>query len=391
MKRIYIASFVCSLTVLTVLICGCKKDNTPPSIPVYTVPTTYNFAHVNDSNQLKLLAMADQLVAVINLANTTPNTVVSAQKLTDMFNNVNGYFVDSAYALNASGLRLSDYCSVAAKTDMLNYFDSIGLYSQSSAAAKWGVAGVSASSASPTKKYLLSPNGVFYSQVVKKTIMGGICAYEIQNVYLTDSVAASVDNNTVVTGSGTAMEHHWDEAFGLWGVPVNFPASTSGLKYFGSYSNQVDAGLHSNTSIMNAFLKGRAAISAKDMATKNAQAAILISTFDSLDAAAIVQEMKETDANIEAGDSVAAFGTLSESLGFVRNLKYNTSSKRVISDAQIAQLETLYDPSNPGAPNLYNFVGASVNTVAQIEAKTNAIRVFIGGIYGFNAATLAAL
>jgi hypothetical protein len=388
MRNIYIAFFALILTVLSP---SCKKDSNAPSIPVYTVPTTYNFTNVNDSNQLKLIAMADQLVAIINLANTSPNTVISAQKLTDMFNNVNGYFVDSAHALNGSGLRLADYCSAAAKADMLNYFDSIGVYSQSAAAAKWGVAGVGASSASPSKKYLLSPNGVFYSQVVKKTIMGGICAYEIQNVYLTDSIGASVDNHTVVAGSGTAMEHHWDEAFGLWGVPVDFPANTSGLKYFGSYSNQVDAGLHSNTSIMNAFLKGRAAISAKDMATVTAQAGILISTFDSLDAAAIVQEMKETDANIQAGDSVAAYGTLSESLGFVRNLKYNTSPKRVITNAQIAQLEALYDNANPNAPNLYNFVGASVNSIAQIEAKTNAIRVFIGGIYGFNDTVLALL
>ena len=221
--------------------------------------------------------------------------------------------------------------------------------------------------------------------------MGGICAYEIENVYMTDSVNNSVDNSTVIAGSGTALEHHWDEAFALWGVPIDFPTNTTGLKYFGSYSNQVDAGLHSNATLMNAFLKGRAAISNKDLVTKQAQVAIIISTFDQLDAAAIVQEMKETDENIEAGDAVAAYGTLSESLGFVRNLKYNTSPVRVITDAQIAQLEALYDSGNPGSPNLYAFVGANVNTTAQIEAKTEAIRQFIGTIYGFSAAQLPLL
>jgi hypothetical protein len=388
MRRIYIVSLALCLSALS---WNCKKDNNTPSTPVYTVPTTYNFANVDYSGQVKLLVMADQLVAAINLGNTSPNTVVSAEKLTDMFNNVNGYFNDSALKLNGSGLRLSDYCSAAAKADLLDYFDSIGVYSQSAAAAIPGTAGVAASSASPGKKFLLSPNGVFYSQVVKKTIMGGICAYKIQNVYLTDSIGSSVDNHTVIDGSGTALEHHWDEAFGLWGVPVNFPTVTSGLKYFGSYSNQVDAGLHSNTSIMNAFLKGRAAISAKDMNTMTAQANILISIFDSLDAAAIVQEMKETDANIVAGDAAATYGTLSEALGFVRNLKYNTNSKRVITSTQIAQLEALFDNVNPNAPNLYNFVGANLNSVAQIEAKTNAIRQFIGTVYGFNAAELLAL
>ena len=369
---------------------GCKKDNNN-TIPVYTVPTTYNFTNFNDTNVLKLLAMADQIVAKINTANTVPNTPVSAQTLTDMFNNTGGSFNDSALHLNSSGLKLSNYCSPTAKTDMVNYFDSVGLYSQSSATpASNGTAGVSASSASPTKKYLLSPNGVFYSQVVKKTIMGGICSYMIANVYMTDSINSSVNNTTVVSGTGTALEHYWDEAFGFFGVPITFPTSTTGLRYFGSYSNQVNAGLGSNTTLMNAFLKGRAAISAKDLATAQQQAAIITTTFDQLDAAAIVQEMKETDENIEAGDAVAAYGTLSESLGFVRNLKYNTSAKRVITDAQIAQLLALYDNANPNTPNLYNFVGASVNTTAQIEAKTDAIRQFIGKVYGFTATQLAA-
>ena len=202
MKIVNTISFALSVVFFLV---SCKKSNNSTAIPDYTVPTTYNFTNVNDSNQLKLLAMADQVVATINLANTTPNTAVSAQKLKDMFNNVNGYFNDSTFRLNASGLKLSDYCSAAAQTDMANYFDSVGVYSQSVTPATQGIAGVSPSSANPGKKYLLSPNGVFFSQMVKKTIMGGICAYEIENVYMTDSVNNSVDNSTVIAGSGTAL------------------------------------------------------------------------------------------------------------------------------------------------------------------------------------------
>src|SRR6201999_390971 len=104
MKKIIYLPFLFLITFYS-----CKKDNNN-SIPNYTVPTTYNFTNFNDSIQLKLLAMADQIGAKINLANTA-NTVVSAQQLKDMFNNVNGYFVDSALKLNSSGLRLSDFCS----------------------------------------------------------------------------------------------------------------------------------------------------------------------------------------------------------------------------------------------------------------------------------------
>jgi hypothetical protein len=372
MKRL---AFVLSFGVL---IASCSKDKSSPSVANYTIPTTYNFSNVDYSNSQKLLLMADQLGAKINTANT-PNTPVSAQVLKDMFNNVNGYFNDSSLKLNSSGLSLAAYCSPAAKTDLLNYFDSIGIYSQSGAPALNGVAGIAASSANASKKYLLSPNGVFYYQVVRKTYHGGILQYSI-NHYLTDSIAL-----------GANSEHYWDLAFGLFSVPVNFPTSTTGLKYLSSYSNQVEAGLGSNEKLMNAFLKGRAAITAKDNATVLAQASVIIRTLDSLDAAAVVQEMKETDANIEAGDAVAAYGTLSESLGFARNLKYNTSSSRAITDAQYAQLLALYDNVNPNTPNLYNFVNvAGGSTKTQIEAKTDAIRQFIGKTYGFSAVQLAA-
>ena len=377
-----------SSLLLAVVLNSCSKDHAP-SIPNYTVPTTYNFTNFNDSGSLKLLLMADQIVAKINTGNTIPHTVVNAQQLKDMFNNVNGNFTDSSLKLNGCGLRLADYTSAAATTDLMNYFDSIGIYSQSAASASPGVPGVVASSVSANKKFLLSPNGVFFSQVVKKLIHGGVAQYSI-NRLLTDSISSSVDNNTVVAGSGTAMEHHWDLAFGFFGAPVNFPTVTTGLKYLASYSNQVEAGLGSNEKIMNAFLKGRAAISAKDMNTKQAQATINMKTLDSLDAAAIVQEMKETDANIEAGDAVAAYGTLSEALGFVRNLKYNTSPTRAITDAQYNQLLALFDSVNPGSPNLYIFVNANVSTKAQIEAKTDAIRQFIGKVYGFTVTQLAA-
>ena len=367
---------------------SCKKDKNTNTTPVYTVPTTYNFTNVDYTNQKKLLLMADQLVAAINLANTNPVTAVNAQKLKDMFNNTGNYFTDSTLSLNGSGLKLADYCSAAAKADLMRCFDSIAAYSQSAAVASNGVAGIAVSPVS-SKKLLLSPTGIFYSQLVKKIIMGGICAYEIANVYLADSISNSVDNKTVVTGAGTAMEHHWDEAFGFFGVPIDFPTNKTGSKYFGSYSNQVDPGLGSNASIMNAFLKGRAAISAKDLTTRDAQAKLLKSTFDTLNAACIVQEMKETDVNIVANDFIGAYSTLSETMGFIYNMKYNTSSTRVITDAQITQLLSLLDSANPNNPNLYNFVNGSVNTTEQIKAKTDAIRQMVGKIYGFSATQLA--
>jgi hypothetical protein len=175
-------------------------------------------------------------------------------------------------------------------------------------------------------------------------------------------------------------------------VPVNFPTNVTGIKYLASYSSQVDAGLHSNATIMNAYLKGRAAISNKDLGTKQAQANIIITTLDQLDAAAIVQEMHETETDLNNGDVIGAYGTLSESIGFVRNLKYNTSATRIITATQIVQLQALYDSVNPGNPNLYAFVGVNAGlTTAQVEVKTEAIAQFIGNLYGFNSTELPLL
>src|ERR1700710_1638217 len=130
MRITLLSALVMGIAILNV---GCKKDTVTNTV-YYTVPSTYTFSNVNDSNQIKLLVMADQIGAAINLGNTSPNTVVSAQKLKDMFNNVNGYFVDSVYKLNASGLKLSDYAAPTAKTDLNSYFDSIALFSQSTVA-----------------------------------------------------------------------------------------------------------------------------------------------------------------------------------------------------------------------------------------------------------------
>jgi hypothetical protein len=363
---------------------SCKKSNSGTPINNYTVPVTYNFSNVTYSDQTILMAMADQLVAKINTANSTPNTPITVTTLDNLFTNTGSPFNDSALNLNGSGLSLSNYCSTAQRTDILNYLDSVSVYSQSATAASIGVAGVSASSASPNKKYLLSPNGVFYSQVVKKTIMG-VFAYQIANVYMANLINSTTDT--------VALAHYWDAAFGFFGVPVNFPTNVTGLKYFGSYCNQVNAGLNSNASIMNAFLKGRAAISNNDLPTMKVQATILIAAFDSLDAAAIVQEMHETETNMAASsgsDLVASYSTLSESIGFVRNLQYNTG-KRVITDAQITQLLALYDNTTPATPNLYNFVNILGTQTPGPASNTEIIAQFIGNIYGFNSTELALL
>jgi len=61
--------------------------------------------------------------------------------------------------------------------------------------------------------------------------MGACLYYQATSVYMGAS-KMDVDNETIVPGEGTAMQHHWDEAFGYFSVPKDFPLNKSGL-FFG--------------------------------------------------------------------------------------------------------------------------------------------------------------
>ena len=121
-----------------------------------------------------------------------------------------------------------------------------------------GIAGVS------DRKTLLSANGVYWRQLFTKTIMGVLLQHLTTDVYLNDSLNSSI--------SVTAKTHAWDQAFFLWTVPISFPANRTGVKYWGSYSSQIDSGVNkpvvnltgvnSNPTLIKAFLNGRMALNA---------------------------------------------------------------------------------------------------------------------------------
>jgi hypothetical protein len=346
---------------LSLIVSSCKKDNDAPATqaPAYTVPTTYNFSNVDYSGSRTRLGMVAEIETEMNKGQTA-GTVVDARKLKNMFANTGSPFTNAAY--NTSGLQIKDQCFPASQADVEAFMDSFARASTSTVPASDGVAGVGTST-DGTKHSLLSANGFNYRQVFSKSIMVALITYQI-DAAMQQVINNSVDNNIVVPGSGTAMEHLWDQAFGYWDVPVDFPTNKTGVKYFGNYSSQVDSGLHCNATLMNAFLKGRAAISNKDMATASAQATIIMNTFDQMIAGAAIHELHETKGHFT--DDASRNGTVSESWGFVNAMKYNP--KRKITDGQINTLLALY------GKDLYN------NSLADIDNIINQI----SSIYGFD-------
>ena len=223
----------------------------------YKAPSSYMFTDEAGNNtvsfggQTERLNQLDELIAYAETGETTP---ISASILSDMFANTGGNGNGNFSFTSTKDLKSK--CYSLDTTTIMGYFDSIALASASFAStASNGQAGILTSG---TSTYLFSANGIQYSEVIEKTIMGAVFYYQMNSVYLSDA-KMNVDNTTAVDPANgeyyTTMEHHFDEAFGYFGVPTDFPGNIVGIRYWGKYCNAADPTINSNTTLMNAFLQ----------------------------------------------------------------------------------------------------------------------------------------
>ena len=104
--------------------------------------------------------------------------------------------------------------------------------------------------------------------------MGAVFMHQALNVYFGPD-KMNVDNTSAVDPTGnpakyyTVMEHHYDEAFGYFGVDIDFPTTIPG-RFWGKYSNKQDPTINCNADMMDNFLMGRAAISNNVLADRDA-------------------------------------------------------------------------------------------------------------------------
>jgi hypothetical protein len=354
MKKTFYALTLATVALIT--IAGCKKNDDTTETFVYDIPTTYNFTNANFADATTRLGMATEIGNLTKLATAG---AIDGPKIKAMLTNTGAPFTTAAY--NTSGLQLNDQFAPDFKTDVLKFIDTLVAVAATGKTASRGVAGVGSATANPASKYALTGSGLNYAQVINKGIMGGLVTY--QEVTIMSNIA-TYNNTTVVNGS-TAMEHAWDLAFGYWGVPIDFPTNKVGVKFWGSYTSQVDAGYKANTILMGAFLKGRAAISAKDSKTVNEQAAIILDAFNKLGAAGALQEVQEAKADIS--DNIIRNSRMSEMYGFVYGIKYNPKS--TLTTTQLNTLLGLFPA------NYYDL------TLVQL----NALRDAVASPYGFDA------
>ncbi len=365
--KIYLLSL---LTISLSIINGCKKEDEPepepPTNTGYSVPSTYNFSNVNISGQQERMGMLSEMVTLMKTGNTQ-GTSVSANTLKNMYRNQNSPFTNVDY--NSSSKNLISKTFYLDTTAFLAYMDSLEMASMSLVPGSNGVAGVVVSTTDNTKKYLFNERGVEITQIIEKGLMGAVFYYQSLGYYLTDDkIGSTVDNTTVTPGNGTDMEHHWDEAFGYFGAPLDFPTTTTGMIYWAKYSNTVDAVLGTNNTLMNAFRTGRAAISNNDMNAKFTQRDIIRTNWEKVCAAVVIHYYNEALANI--ADDALRNHTLSEATAFLRSLKY--SPVKIITNTEIEQIEAMI------GNNFYNVTISGINnakdalsTIYNLDAVKN--------------------
>ena len=338
---------------------GCKKDDGDKT---YTVPTTYNFENVSISGQKTRLAMLSELITYAKTIRTVGASALSAQKLHDLFTNSNNQFADTT--LNTSGKQLRDKTADAAQAFVDEVLDSLAASSQyTDTTSTLGRAGVYMK-IDGSSGYHVNANGVELAEILEKSIMGATFYYQATAVYLGDT-KMSADNTTVVAGEGTALEHHWDEAFGYFGVPIDFPTNTTGILFWGKYCNSRNSVLATNSSLMNAFLKGRAAISNDDYTTRDLMIGEVRRVWELVAAATTVSYLNDAKENFTTNPAVKHH-TLSEAYGFIWGLKFGGAP--AVTTAQVESLlGVLGGSADPLEANFYN------TTASQIQSVIDAI------------------
>jgi hypothetical protein len=347
---------------------ACDSTDTDTESDLINAPDTYTFerdgaSSVSYTGQTERL---DMLAAMKDYLKRGDNgEVITEQALLDMFENAGG---DGGGQFDfTSGKQLKDKAFAPDLDDRL-FEDLFAAAAEASVAgnagtdAEDGTAGLIVRENSGNT-ILLDARGREFTQLVEKGLMGSVFYNQIYNVYLTDDrIGEGVENDELAEGANyTPMEHHWDEAFGYWGAPVDFASNwpeerEDEDRFWAHYSNGSDDELGTNGAIMDAYIVGRTAIVNDDDAVKNAQRDALYEQHELVAAATAVHYINDTLGHLDEGNTGEAFHTLSEAWAFVNALRY--SPRRAIS---LEQIDQIMDDDFGADGNFWNVTPAGLN------------------------------
>ncbi|MFB6305422.1 MAG: DUF4856 domain-containing protein [Flavobacteriales bacterium] len=248
---------LCLAILSGVLFVSCNDDddnnnNDDTKSEEISVPDTYEFENVKYSGQTYRIELLDKLVKEVGKA--ADGNHVKEQDLIDIYEN-NGVLGSTDKNLSGKVYSNDDQWF----RDLFHEIDTLS--KDNEGIIKDGK--------------FFSPDGREFTQLIEKGLMGGVLYYQAMSIYLHD---LELDDNTNVTdGEGTEQEHHFDEAFGYFGVPVDYASNTKteGSDYtnsswfWGKYAIKRNDVLKNRMDIFNAFLEGRTAISNENGSTRD--------------------------------------------------------------------------------------------------------------------------
>lgn len=281
---------------------------------------------------------------------------------------------------------------------------------------------------SPIPVVHVSPEGHDYRELLSKFLLGAVAYSQATDDYLDDDLPGKgllADHADLAEGKPyTALEHHWDEAFGYFGAARDVLAYTdeeiagkggrdgwSGGYHDSNGDGFIDLTAEYNFSpagyaakrdldsatgtdftdaIVRAFLRGRHLLDQTDGPLSDAQLDalraerdIIVENWEKAMAASVVHYINETLADTDAlgtadYDFVTHAKHWSEMKGFALGLQFNP--RKTISDADFAMLHDLLGD----APAL------TTNAAGGYRDDLLAARDLLGTVYGFDAADLEA-
>lgn len=307
----------------------------------YEIPTTYSFTDTDGNSTVSFSGQTERLNQLSELGTYMESgnaAILNAGNMKDMYYNT-GLNGGGNFSVTSTK-QLANKCFPGDSSSLAGMFDSLANASTNfSTTASNGQAGTLTSG---TSTYLFDSKGFEYAELIEKRIMGAVFAYQATQVYFGDD-KMNVDNTTAVDAVGgkyfTAMEHHWDEAFGYFGVTVNFPTNITDIRFWGKYCNSRNTLLGSNAGMMNAFLAGRAAIINNDMSDRDAQILVIRKLWEKICAAQAIEYLSQA-LTYFGTDPAKYLHVLSEAYGFVKCLTYFPLETRVISYSQLDTILT---------------------------------------------------
>lgn len=361
---------------LALLATSCKKEeNVTPTTPALEIPYTSLSASsnykttfvdaagkttVDFSGQTTRINMLKEMDAHMK-AGTSAD--IDATKLINMFRNQNTPF--SSADLNAatdkviSSKTAQSFSATEADAErarFISYFNELERISKMRGnTAEQGKAGVLGTNR------LVDEKGFEYSQFVQKGLIGAMMLDQIANIYLgTDKQSA--DNTTPNEGKNyTAMEHHWDEAYGYLTSNDTYPIKGS-ESFLGEYTRQGASVSGGAESLYLAFLKGRAAIVNNDLTTRDEQIAYIRTELEKAIAAVAISYLNKTNS---ATDDASRFHALSEGVGFIYSLRFAHNAK--INRAKSEELLNILMGKTNG---FWSLTPADINNVRDQIATT---------------------